>query len=245
LQTQESFPTQAAIDAAYPPGNYTYCLDTVDDGTVFPFPVLTNPPAAYPNAPQVSNFAAVQAINPQSPFTLQWNAIPGATTSDYLWVFAIDTNGNVVISTPEPAIDPLHALNGAATSVVIPTNTFQSGQTYTGWIMLFHNTSLNLTDYPGAFGTTLMAAATAFPVALASASPPVLSQPARLSSNLFQFQMSGMVGTYTVLYSTNAALRLSNWSTLLTTGLSASPVIIQDTQATNQQRFYRAKMLSP
>jgi hypothetical protein len=89
---------------------------------------------------------------------------------------------------------------------------------------------------------TLIAAATSFPLALASASP-TLGQPARLSGNLFHFQLSGLAGqNYTVQGSTNLAS--TNWHTLLITNLSASPVFIQDNQATNQQRFYRV-MLGP
>jgi hypothetical protein len=241
LETQESFSDQASIDAAYPPGNYTFDLDTVDDG--LQFPVLSMPSAAYPNPPHVSNFAAAQAINPLSPFTLQWDSIPGATTNDSLWVFATDSGGNVVFSTPKPSTDRLAALNGTATSVVIPTNTFQPGHAYTGWITFFHTTSLNMTEYPGIAGVTIVAAMTSFPLALASSSLPMLSQPTRISTTQFGFLLSGVPGqNYTVLVATNAARPLTNWSTLLITNLSASPALIQDNQATNKQRFYRVKV---
>jgi len=241
LETQESFSDQASIDAAYPPGNYTFDLDTVDDG--LQFPVLSMPSAAYPNPPHVSNFAAAQAINPLSPFTLQWDSIPGATTNDSLWVFATDSGGNVVFSTRKPSTDRLAALNGTATSVVIPTNTFQPGHAYTGWITFFHTTSLNMTEYPGVAGVTIVAAMTSFPLALASSSLPMLSQPTRISTTQFGFLLSGVPGqNYTVLVATNAARPLMNWSTLLITNLSASPALIQDNQATNKQRFYRVKV---
>jgi Tfp pilus tip-associated adhesin PilY1 len=69
-------------------------------------------------------------------------------------------------------------------------------------------------------------------------SPPVLGQPVRLSGNLFRFQLSGQTGqNYIVQVSTN--LGLTNWLTLVVTNLSASPVLIQDSQATDQERFYR------
>ncbi len=238
LQTQASFPNQAAIDAAYPPGDYTFGLYAVDDG--LQFPVLSMPSAAYPNAPQISNYAAAQAINPLAPFTLQWGAIPGATASDYLWVFATDTLGNKAFGTPSPATDPVDALSGTVTSVVIPTNTFQPGQAYTGWITIFHTTSLNTTEYPGATGLTIAAAVTSFPLTLASASPTV-DQPTRLSDTQFGFRLSGIVDqNYTVQVSTNLAS--TNWHTLLITNLSASPAFIQDNQATNAQRFYRVEL---
>jgi hypothetical protein len=240
LQNQQSFPNQAAIDAAYPPGNYAFGLYAMGDG--LQYPVLSMPSAAYPNPPQVSNFAAAQAINPLSPFTLQWNSIPGATTNDYLWVFATDSGGNTVISTPNPSANAAAALNGLATSVVIPTNTFHAGQAYTGWITLFHTTSVNTNEYPGATGVTLVAAATSFPLALASSAPrPRLDLATKLSGTQFNFQLSGTAGqNYTVQVSTNLAS--TNWSTLLVTNLSASPVFIQDNQASSKQRFYRVKV---
>jgi len=240
LETHESFPNQSAIDAVYPPGSYAFNLYTLHDGPQFP--VLSMPSAAYPNPPHVSNFAAAQAISPLSPFTLQWESIPGATTNDSLWVFATEIGGNMVFSTPKPSTDRLAALNGTATSVVIPTNTFQPGHAYMGWIMFSHTTSLNTTEYPGAAGVTVVAAMTSFPLALASSSLPALSQPTRISSTQFGILLSGVPGqNYTVLVSTNAARPLTNWATLLITNLSASPALIQDNQATNKQRFYRVK----
>ena len=201
------------------------------------------PSAPYPSHPQVSNFAAAQGINPSSPFTLQWSAIPGATTDDAIWVYATGAGGNVVFSTPKPSTDRLAALDGTATSVVIPANTFQSGQAYTGWIMFLHTTSVNTTAYPGAVGATVVAATTSLPLALGGAPLPVLSQARRISSSQFSFQLSGVPGqNYTVLYAANPALALTNWSTLLVTNLPASTVLIQDNQAINQQRFYRVKV---
>jgi hypothetical protein len=81
---------------------------------------------------------------------------------------------------------------------------------------------------------------TSFPLALASTRP-MLGQPARLSATQFHFQLSGVASqNYTIQVSTNLAS--TNWLTLLTTNLSASPVFIQDNQATNKQRFYRVKV---
>ena len=241
LETEESFRDQASIDALYPPGNYTFSLLGVNDG--LRYPVVSMPSAPYPSQPQVSNFAAAQAINPSSPFTLQWSAIPGATTDDAIWVYATGAGGNVVFSTPKPSTDRLAALDGTATSVLIPANTFQSGQTYTGWIMFIHTTSVNTTAYPGAVGATVVAATTSFPLAVGGAPLPVLSQPRRISNSQFSFQLSGVPGqNYTVLYAANPALALTNWSTLVVTNLPASSVLIQDNQAINQQRYYRVKV---
>jgi hypothetical protein len=237
MRSQESFSSQASFDAAYPPGDYAFGLYGLHDG--LRFTVLSMPPPAYPDPPHVSNFAAAQSLNPPAAFTLQWDAIPGGTTNDTLWVFITDTNGNPVFSTPYPPMHPVGSLKGTATSVVIPTNTFQFGHAYVGTITFFRMTSVNTTDYPGAVGATVVGVQTWFPLAMASASP-VLGEPAKLSGTQFSFQLSGIAGqNYTVLASTNVTLPMSNWFPVLTTNLSTSPAYIEDNQATNAQRFYR------
>jgi hypothetical protein len=239
MRSQESFPSQASFDAAYPPGTYAFGLYGVNDG--LRFPVLSMPPPVYPNPPHVSNFASAQSLNPLAAFTLQWDAIPGGTTNDTLWVFITDATGNPVFSTPYPPMDLADSLEGTATSVVIPTSTFQFGHAYVGTITFFRWTSVNTTGYPGAVGATVVAVQTWFPLAMATASP-VLSQPAKLSSTRFGFQLSGFAGQdYTILASTNLSQPMSNWVTVLTTNLSTSPAFIEDNQATNKQRFYRVK----
>jgi len=233
MRSQESFPNQASFDAAYPPGNYDFALYGLHDG--LRFPVLSMPPPVYPNPPHVSNFAAAQSLNPLAAFTLQWDAIPGGTANDTLWVFITDTNGNPVFSTPYPPMDLAGSLKGTATSVVIPTNTFQSGHAYVGTITFFRTTSVNTTGYPGAVGVTVVGVQTWFPLATASASP-VLSQPTKLSSTQFSFQLSGIAGqNYTVQYSTT----LTDWNTLYVTNAPANLFLLIDLTATNAQRFYR------
>lgn len=81
------------------------------------------------------------------------------------------------------------------------------------------NAVLNLTVYP--IGT------------------PVLGQPSRLGPSSVGFSLNGATGTnYTVQFSTNLAS--TNWTTLVITNLPSNGVFIQDNQATNGQRFYRA-----
>jgi hypothetical protein len=233
MRSQESFPNQASFDAAYPPGSYAFGLYGLHDG--LRFPVLSMPTPVYPNPPHLSNFAAAQSLNPLAAFTLQWDAIPGATTDDNLWVFITDATGNPVFSTPYPPMDLAGSLKGTATFVVIPTNTFQLGHAYVGTITFFRTTSVNTTGYPGAVGVTVVAVQTWFPLAMASASP-LLSEPAKLSDTQFSFHLSGIAGqNYTVQYSTT----LTDWNTLYVTNAPVNSFLLIDFTATNAQRFYR------
>ena len=240
LQVLDNFGSQAALDAVYTNGNYTFAMATMHDG--FQFPVLTMPVAVYPSAVRVGNFAAAQAINPQNPFILQWTNPPDATASDYIWVTINDGSGNMVFSTPKPSTNPSSALNGTATSVMVPANTFQSGNTYTGFISFFRGTGVNTAAYPGVTGLTLVSVRTRFSMATFSALP-VLSQPVLASGTQFGFLLGGFPGqNYTILATTNLSVPMSNWFTVLTTNLSSSPALIWDNHATNQQRFYRVKV---
>jgi len=240
LLLHDSYATEGAMDAVYANGNYTFAMATTDDGNLSP--VLAMPAVAYPAAQRVSNFTAAQAINPASPFTLQWTNPSDATTNDFIWVFVNDANGNMVFSTPEPSTNAATALRGTATSVVIPANTFQIGAAYTGALSFIRNTSVNVTGYPGSVGVTLIASRTRFSL-VAPSSVPLLSQPAKISATQFGFLLSGVSGqNYTVLTTTNPALPLANWSAVLITNLPGNSAFIQDNQATSQRRFYRVKV---
>ena len=76
---------------------------------------------------------------------------------------------------------------------------------------------------------------TAYPVGT-----PFLSDFARTTPSRFGFNLNGSVGaSYTIQASTN--LNVSNWFNLFSLSLTSSPMYLQDNQATNQQRFYRAR----
>jgi hypothetical protein len=82
------------------------------------------------------------------------------------------------------------------------------------------NAALNITVYPT--GT------------------PFLTDLFRVSPSQFQFNLNGSVGAgYTIQASTN--LSTSNWFNLFSLSLTSSPMFLQDNQATNKQRYYRAQ----
>jgi hypothetical protein len=241
LDIVETYASQSALDTVYTNGNYTFSMATLNNG--FQSPVLTMPAAAYPAAPRVSNFASAQAINPANSFTLQWTNPPDATTNDAIWVWIVDARNNMVFQTPFPPTNRTTCLRGTATSTVVPPNALIPGNTYTGVIGFYRPTRVNLTSYPGAMGVTLTAVHTAFSVVASPSTLPILTQPEKISPTQFRFLLSGATGqNYTVLVSTNPALPLVNWPTLMTTNLSTSPATIQDNQAGSDRRFYRVRV---
>jgi len=233
LQWHETFADQSAADSAYPSGNYNFGLYAVHDGLMYP--TVNMPAVSYPSSPHISNFAPAQAINPTTSFLLQWDSIPGATANDSLWLIIANTNGSPVFSTPYPAMNPGGALPGTATSVLIPTSTLQLDSTYTGVLTFFQPASMNTTNYPGATGVGIMGAKTSFPLVTLSLIPR-LSQPARFSTNQFQFLVNGLAGqNYTIQGSSN----LINWDSIRVTNAPADVFLIQLNQATNSRGFYR------
>ena len=68
---------------------------------------------------------------------------------------------------------------------------------------------------------------------------PVLTELFRASPSQFSFNLHGSMGAnYTIQASTN--LSISNWFNLFTLNLTSNPTYLQDNQATNKVRFYRA-----
>jgi hypothetical protein len=126
----ETHPTEAALDTAFPGGQYDFQVrSTTDNTTVLNHVVLNLPNQGYPAIPHFSNFAAAQAINPTNAFTLSWDAFAGASTStDYLALEIWDEAEEVVLSLPEPCLD--RPLAVTATSTTLPGGLLQPGRTY-------------------------------------------------------------------------------------------------------------------
>ncbi|MHB8519423.1 MAG: hypothetical protein ACYDH9_01575 [Limisphaerales bacterium] len=159
LQFKQNFSTTSALNTAYPVGSYVYTLSTVHDGTKTL--TLTMTTDNYPAAPHVSNFTTAQAVNPAAGFTLTWDAFSGGTANDLVSV-EVDDNvtGQVLFQTPLPGTTG--ALDGTATSVLIPANTLAGSKTYQAKVEFDKVASFDTTSYPGAEGVVLFTARTTF-----------------------------------------------------------------------------------
>ncbi len=148
------FPTVAALDAAYPPGSYTVTVNTVDDGTRSI--TLALPSGSFPAAPQLSNFTAAQAVDPNAPFTVHWNAFPGGTANDYIEFQVRTGDDNGVFNTGQPG--EAGSLDGTATSATIPGQVLQPGRSYTLQLLFARFSDRSTTygeDFSGYFSQTL------------------------------------------------------------------------------------------
>jgi hypothetical protein len=221
----------ATFNATFPAGNYVFNVySNAADQVV----TVNLPNYAQPNAPQVSNWTAAQAINPSLPFTLTWNAFTGGGNTDYVSVVVgnkFQTGG----------FGQTNALPGTATSVTIPANTLSTSSNYLADLAFYHAViTTNGTYYTLAY----VASITSFNISTAgsSAAAPVLTN-AAWSGGTFGFNILTLPGqTVTVIYNTNLSSAFASWPILLTTNSAGSVDHISDPHsATNKTLYYRAR----
>jgi hypothetical protein len=145
---EESFPSQASLDAAYSNGVYTMNISTIHSGN---HAVILNLASnGYPNTPQISNFAAAQSVHSTNDFVLSWAPMSGGTTNDFVKVQISDMFGSEIFTTPQPN-DPA-ALNGTNTSVTIPAYTLDAGQDYQAQLLFAKALVADRASFPGVLG---------------------------------------------------------------------------------------------
>jgi hypothetical protein len=220
----------ATFQATYPSGSHSFNVQAATSNQQ----VSVNLPASLlqPGAPHVNNFMAAQAVDATQAFTLSWDAFPGGTTADYIAV----TVGDVFTTVNPPATN---ALNGTATSVVIPAGTLPTANNYDATVTFYRFiANTNATYATEAFRAT----ATQFALSTTSgATVPLVLTNATWASGLFSFDVTSAAGqTLTVEYSTS--LQAGSWNTLVTTNSATGDVKITDpAPVTNPCRFYRAR----
>ncbi|MCX7916349.1 MAG: hypothetical protein N3A53_08630 [Verrucomicrobiae bacterium] len=114
----------------------------------------------FPNPPQVLNWSAAQAIDPNANFVLTWSNFVGGTVNDFIQLEIYASNDQTVFATP--GFGHPGALNGTNTSVLIPANTLGLGTNYTALLTFAKLISINTNDYPGAVGVAACVADTEF-----------------------------------------------------------------------------------
>jgi hypothetical protein len=227
------FATLAALDAAYPPGDYTFTIQSTSGSqptTVnFP-PTLTQPPA-----PHLTNYLAAQSVNPAQPFSLGWDPLPGGSAADCI---SVEIYGGVYQT---PTIGMAGALNGTATAVVFPAGTFQPNSHYSGCVTFYHYQMI--TNGTAHIDLAYRASITEFDLATGAASTyqPTLSSPGWAGAGKFRFEVACPINQALVAeWRTN--LQTGQWQTLATTNATTSRVQFTDPNAaTHTRMFYRVR----
>lgn len=217
-------------EATFPSGNYSFFVQAASSNQTVVVNLPTTNIMAQPGAPHLTNYPAAQAVNPGQAFALGWDAFPGGTAADYIYV-QIGAN----YSSPNPGTPG--ALSGTARTFTIPAGTLQPNSTYDSTIGFYRRVgTTNASFATDAYRATF----TDFSFITTSGSQLVLTN-ASWTPGSFSFDVICTNGqTVTVEY-TNV-LTAVNWPKLLTTNSPGSRFHVVSPQAvSNKFLYYRAR----
>jgi hypothetical protein len=230
-----SFPTPAALEAAFPAGNYTVTANgagaaTVALGSTGQIPV-----------PQINNLTALASMDVTKDFVLNFAPFTAAGASGGIFISINSTDGEGEFHAPDPCIP--RDLPNTATSVLIPANTFKAGQKYSGSIS-FSRSSFDTNAIPSTTVSASVSATTTFEF-----TPGGTNQPAQPAWTSFTRNADGTI-TYTITGKAGLSIGIEasdnvmgGWTQLSTAVLTTgSHQFTVDPRAQNK-RFYRARVL--
>lgn len=247
LDFEAEYSSPSQVDLFFPEGDYVVRLDTVRDGTrTFH---LNLGGVAYPNAPQIVNFASTQSVNPTNAFVLSWNAFAGGTVNDFIMVeiYTEDEFSGGVFETPD--VGQPGALNGTNTSVIIPGFTLAPGRRYRGEVLFAKLGQLDTTTYPGAMAVSGRFSVTTFELQTIGTPIQPSLQIAAQPNNSVRVTVTGERNRFYTLESTDDLAggavfwlpRASGVANAGATGFTASFQFDDGLWSPGGRRFYRAR----
>jgi hypothetical protein len=242
---EERFNTQSSLDNTYPygslfsPVNYTFTIGTTNDGirTVNLNYSLLSLVGGQPAVPQITNFAAAQAIDHTADFQLRFVA-SGSALLDLVQIIVMDGASNIVFASPAPF--STGALTGASNACTIPGYSLPPGSQLIGHLAFVRPTFLETNAYTGALGVPAVLRDTEFPLVTRPApAPPRLEV---LSPGATPFVV-GFTGEPNRYYRLQGTLNLTNWFDLgVTNSATGTGTFTDPTSGTVSNRFYRLKV---
>jgi hypothetical protein len=203
LDTRNNF---SMLNSAYGWGTYTLTFQTLHDGN---FSCGLNfPDTPLPPTPRLTNFAAVQAVNPAKPLTLFFDFSAAPAVSDFVQAYV--TDGHLIVwATPD--FGQPGALDGTARSTIIPANTFDTNYIYSLNLEITRLSSTNENCYPSAEGVTATFRSTALD--LTTIAPPRLRLLSGPTNGAISIRVVADAGQTIVLQGSD---NLITWSNLAT-----------------------------
>lgn len=171
MYLEGGYASKADLDRFFANGDYQFVLDTLADGSNKNVTLTLGPADAYPDAPVVTNLAALQGIDPASPVTITWEPLPGYSEQLVAGGGRIEleidsANGSNEIVWAEGGF------SAGGTAFTIPAGTLWPGRTYQADLHFMRIVDLDFASYPDAFGAAAFESTTRFTIQ--TAGTPVL-----------------------------------------------------------------------
>ncbi|HUR45127.1 MAG TPA: hypothetical protein VMZ27_04545 [Candidatus Saccharimonadales bacterium] len=142
---QDAAGTAELLESKYPVGTYKFSLTLLNDGTrQVPINFI---PCPYPPAPHLNSFDPQQPIPSDRDLLIAWDPWNEGTWYDLIQVRIEDSSDNKVFETDD--FGEGDALDGHATSTIVPAGTLQPGQTYKARIVFTKLVAIDAGTYPG------------------------------------------------------------------------------------------------
>lgn len=151
--------TESAMETMHPAGNYVLTF-YYNSRMVTATNVLA--PGTFPNAPEITNLAEAQAIDPTNDFTFTWNGFTGGTTNDLIIFWLMSGGGKIFQTGSTPGL--FNAMDGTATSVRVPAKRLAPGHTYAGRLIFVTVQTMATNQYPKATNSVYYQSETSFSV---------------------------------------------------------------------------------
>ena len=223
----------AAFEQTYPQGNYVYNVT----GSPSNLQATVSMPSTMlqPNAPHISNFAALQSLNATQAVTVTWDAFQGGTSSDYIGLSLSDGAGEV-FHTPYPGTNGV--LVGTALSATIPAGTLAGGTNYLATLVFYRFNAVSNATY-AAVGYRTSGTEFSIYTTGAASTVPVVSNPTWSGGGIGFDVATSPNQAVKVKYSTDLSLPTSQWQTLLTTNSPGTSVHITIPPQAGAAVFFR------
>lgn len=229
------FATPAALDAAFPAGNYTITATGAGAATL-----AISDTGAIPT-PRITNVEALRTMDVTQAFTLTFAPFTGAAATDSIFISISEQEGQGEFHAPDPCRNIL--LPNTATSIVIPANTFRVGRKYNGSISFSRN-SFDTNSIPNSGVSAGVTKTTSFEFTQGGGGTPTKPMWTSIARN-----QDGTL-TYTLLGDTgvNLAIEASDspdtgWAQLTTAILATGSHQFTVDPRTANKRFFRARVL--
>jgi hypothetical protein len=142
---QDDASTADSLGSKYPIGTYQFNLNLLRDGIRQPAVNFIECP--FPPAPRLGSFDPSQKVRADRDLLIAWDSWNEGTWYDLIQVRIEDDSNNKIFETPD--FGEKHALDGRATSAMVPAGTLLAGQAYKARIVFTKLVAIDSSAYPG------------------------------------------------------------------------------------------------